>query len=558
MRYASYVLLWLIFADQVIAAEVGCHSEFVPAGGGYQFTDQTMIQYKVPAGTVIGNVHVTNLDVFNEANPKEGNALYRFLNRVHIETKPTLIETQILFEKGNVYDARLIKESARLLRDQNYLADADIRPVSLCDKEVNVEVVTRDVWSLSLDLSFDRSGGENNFGIGVGETNLMGRGSELRVKTKQDVDRDSNELEYKNNNLKGSRLRTRLLYSDNDDGSEVLALLALPFYSLESKRSWILMANNVEQIDAQYFRGNDITEVEQDSEAYRLGFGFSKGLRNGVTRRWGIGYGYRKQEFVDSDDLPPPSPFPTDKTLSFPYIEFSSIEDNYVQRVNINQIERIEDLHIGRSFLTRFGYSAESFGGDVDRLVFEGRFRDTLVYSGHHLFTHEFQFSGLQNFDTDEVEDVLLDYRLRYLFSASKYRSYVVDFRTIYSKNLNSHLQVTLGGDNGLRAFDNRYQVGDRSLTLNLERRTFTDIHLFNLIRVGWAFFIDVGRAWDPEVDTGFEDEYLANVGFGLRLASSKAKLGRFMHIDLAVPLTNRDEPDVESHLVSVRLENRF
>ena len=86
----------------------------------------------------------------------------------------------------------------------------------------------------------------------------------------------------------------------------------------------------------------------------------------------------------------------------------------------------------------------------------------------------------------------------------------------------------------------------------------YTDIHILNLVRVGWALFMDIGRAWEPGRDDGIEDDYLANIGFGLRLASSKADVGKLMHIDLAFPLTNRDDPDVSSSLVSIGLKNRF
>ena len=86
----------------------------------------------------------------------------------------------------------------------------------------------------------------------------------------------------------------------------------------------------------------------------------------------------------------------------------------------------------------------------------------------------------------------------------------------------------------------------------------YTDIHLLNLVRLGWALFFDVGRAWEPGVEAGFEDDYLVNVGFGLRLASTKADAGRVIHIDIAFPLTNRDDPAVNSSEISINIKNAF
>jgi len=540
------------------AEEVPCQPDFEPASGGYPFTEMTEVNYALPEDVTVNRIHLTTLDVFDESNPRENNALYRLANRIHVETRDYLLRQQLLFDEGEVLEQRRLEESARLLRRQDYLYDADIRPVSLCGDELDVEVVARDTWSLTIDASFDRSGGENNLGFGIRDTNFLGHGVELSLKSKQDVERDTLEFGFKTDNLAGSRLKSRLRFADSDDGSEEYALLELPFYSLESRRAWTLSFRHGEQTDSQYFRGDDVTEVDHEFENYRVSYGFSDGLKGDRVHRWGVGYWYRRSQFSLADELPPPAIFPGDRELSLPYFEYSTIEDHYVERVNINQFERTEDLHTGDRSYVRLGYSSESLGGDIDRVVYEGAFHDTLHYSERHLLQHGFDFNGLWNVDDRETEDLVVDYWLRYIFSQTRHRSYLLNFNTTYSKNLNTHEQVVLGGDTGLRAFENRLMTGDRRVILNLERRAFTDIHLFNLIRIGWAMFVDVGRAWEPGVDSTFEDDTLANVGFGLRLASSKSDVGRFMHIDVAFPLTNRDDPDVDSSLVSVRMTNRF
>jgi hypothetical protein len=558
MWWVSSALLILVLISPVHAGEVRCEEEFVPAGGSYDFTRQTDRNYTLDGVESIGKLHITSLDVFDESNERENNRLYRLANRIHVNTRPKLINDLLLIEEEQDYEPRLIEESARLLRSQDYLYDADIRPVRVCDKTVDLEVVTRDVWSLTVDLSFDRAGGESKFGLGIRETNLTGWGNELSIKRKEDDERDTTEVAYKDDTLRGTRLKTRLRYADSDDGSDQFALLELPFYSLDARRAWTISLRNTEQVDTQYFRGEDVSEVQHEFESYRLSYGLSRGLVDGVARRWALGYWYRTSEFSPADELPPPAVFPGDRALSFPYLEYSSVEDRYVERVNVDQFERVEDLHVGRRFYTRIGYSAESFGGDEDRLVYEGRFSDTLFYNRRHFIQHEVSFSGLRNREESRTEDLLVDYELRYILTASRWRSYLLDFHAVYSKNLNANQQILLGGDTGLRAYEKRFQTGDRKFSLNLERRTFTDIHLFNLVRVGWAFFVDVGRAWTPGEDIEFEDDYLANVGFGLRLSSSKADVGRFLHIDVAFPLTNRNDPDVDSSLLSVRLTDKF
>ena len=117
---------------------------------------------------------------------------------------------------------------------------------------------------------------------------------------------------------------------------------------------------------------------------------------------------------------------------------------------------------------------------------------------------------------------------------------------------------MVLGGFTGTRAFENEFQAGDRRVLLTLEERLYTDIHLFNLLRLGGAVFMDVGRAWEPGVNDGLEDDWLADVGFGLRLASSKAASDRIAHLDFAFPLTNQNDPSVDKVLIAFTVKGHF
>jgi hypothetical protein len=47
-------------------------------------------------------------------------------------------------------------------------------------------------------------------------------------------------------------------------------------------------------------------------------------------------------------------------------------------------------------------------------------------------------------------------------------------------------------------------------------------------------------------------------VGVGLRLASSKANNGSIVHVDVAFPLTNRDDPDIGQLQFTINIKNRF
>jgi hypothetical protein len=85
------------------------------------------------AGAIIGEIRISADDVFNLDDPAENNWLFRFANRVHIQTRPEVIRNQLLFKSGEKLSAQRVQESERLLRGNRYLYEAHIRPVAWRD-----------------------------------------------------------------------------------------------------------------------------------------------------------------------------------------------------------------------------------------------------------------------------------------------------------------------------------------------------------------------------------------------------------------------------------------
>lgn len=544
---------------QASGRSLGCNPDFEPATPSYGFVEEERRKnFDIPENAKVGEIHYTRLPIFDESNPEEDNFLYRWANRFHIMTREEVITRQVLFNSGDDYEQRLVDETARVLRRREYLYDVDVRPVSQCDDKVDVEVITKDVWSFTPEISFDRSGGENTYRFGIQESNLFGFGKQIAITRDKDNERDSNEVIYKDDNVLGSWIQTRIAFVNSDDGSNQFFNLSRPFFSLDTRRSWAIRLENIERDDTQYFRGDDATEVRHEIEDYIVQYGFSKGLQNDRARRWIVGYRYRDDRFFPGDEFPPPSPFPRDKEMSYPFLAYQEVEDDYTTAFNLDQIHRTEDLHLGHTLFARVGYAATGLGSSQDRLVFEGVFNDTLIYNEDILLRHELEWESLWNLDTHASEDVLISWGARYFKRQTSHRSFFAKLEGVWSHNLNTNQQVVLGGDNGVRGFENRFQVGDRRVVFSMEERMYTDIHLFNLIRLGWALFVDVGRAWEPGEDDGIDEDILANAGFGLRLASSKAEAGRIAHLDFAFPLTNRDDPEVDTVLIAFNVKSVF
>jgi outer membrane protein assembly factor BamA len=536
---------------KLATATDSCDQPFVPVPGSYDFaaTAETAERKPVAPDASVGAIHFTRLPIFDESNPDENNKLYRWANRFHILTKERVIEQQLLFETGDKLDNRLLDETERILRASSYIYDADIRLVKTCGNVTDVEVITRDVWSFTPDFSFTRSGGENEYRVSLRETNLLGYGKDATASFRQEDNRDSAIVSYKDPNFQGTRKIFRSNYTDSDDGSRVAVTFALPFYALDTRRSWGVGIEQYDRIDTQYFRDEDISEVRHEADLLNIHFGVSRGLIDGITRRYSIGYRFEDHVYSPGPDLPPPAEFPFDRRLSYPYLNYESVEDNFTTSLNLDQIHRTEDLHVGRRLVARLGYSHT----DEPRLVIEGRLHNTLLFSPKIVLQHRVDWSGFWNFDRGDAEELLIQYGIRYYREQTKHRTLYSSFRATYTRNLSAERQVLIGGRSGLRGYPNRYQAGDRSYLFTIEERMYSDHHFFNLLRFGWAIFFDIGRAWFPDQDNGPNSEDLADVGFGIRLAPTKSNIGQVIHLDLAVPLNKHDNIDDVQFLVTIK-----
>lgn len=544
--------------SSVVAPLPGCGSSFTPATGAYEFAHTGHASLEDNQSYRLGEVYFTRLPIFDESDPQEDNALFRWANDFHILTRQQTIEQLLLFDAGEQVQGRLLDESSRLLREQGFFYDADIRPIRECAGSVDVEVITKDNWSLTPSLNFDRAGGENSYSVGLRDSNLLGRGKLLSLEDGKDTERRSTALLYEDNNVFGSRIRNHTELVNSSDGNTRIFDIDLPFYSLQSRTAWALRLLDETRQDQQYFRAREVTEVQHKRRDFSAEYGFSSGLQEGISRRLLIGYRYQEDMYGRSPDLPPPATLPANRTLSYPYLRLEAVQDEYVTAFNLDQIYRTEDLNLGYQYSFEMGYASRELGSNQDRLVLRADYYRTLHYDADSLWQHGTELEGFYNTQTARVENLEWRYENRYFRRQTEQLSFFARLETVYSKNLDSHRQIVLGGQTGARGFENNFQTGSRRWLLSLEERLYSDLHIFNLVRVGAAVFIDAGRAWAPGQDNGSSEQLLANAGFGLRLASSKAASDRIAHLDFAFPVSNRHDPAVDTVLVAFTIKSRF
>lgn len=500
---------------------------------------------------VIGKIVFEKQDVFDLENPKENNALYRLLNQLHIVTKDTTIEKQLLLKSGDRYSRRLSAESERILRANSYFYDVSITPKNRHDGTVDLHVNTRDVWTLQPALSISRTGGDNKTVVKLQESNLLGRGQRIFVAWSSDVDRDSTVVSFSDNHLGRDWMSISVGFADSSDGNTSLFSLVRPFYALDAKWTAGITAFEEDKRSTLYQLGEAVAEYRQEHRSYSAFGGWSAGLGDGWVRRYRAGFVFNDNQFSNVVDATLPPAIPDDRELAYPFFGIEILEDRFETASNRDQIEKTEDFLTGTRFTASLGWSDENFGADRDAVLYSLRTSRSFGKLAETALLLAAKASG--RIEHGGTANALFHISARYYQQLSEKRTFFATFSGTHGRNLDLDNPVELGGDTGLRGYPSRYQSGDSKVLLTLEQRFFTDWYPFRLFRVGGAVFADLGRSWGDN-PLGDEDHgWLGDVGVGLRFAPTRTGTGRILHLDVAFPLNGDDSIDS----VQVLLESK-
>ncbi len=503
-----------------------------------------------PSSTV-GEVHFLRFPIFNLDDPAENNWLFRGANRFHIDTRERTLRHLLLFSPGDPYNPRQLEESARLLRQKNYLYDAKVFPFRVCGQQVDVMVVTRDVWTLVPGFSLSRTGGVNSRSLVLRDSNFLGLGKRISLERKDDVDREGWQFGYEDDNLFNRRLLLNILYADNRDGESKQLELSRPFFSLDTRWSAGMKVDENERTDKLYLRGDSIAEFRTREDTYEISGGFSDGWYSNITRRWLWGFSWQHEQFEPLPDEVAPEPFPPDREINTLWVGRQKIEDRFTIMHNFNHLYRTEDINFGKHWSVRFGWSDSAWGSDRDRLRYAYNFQNIRPLADRRLLSYDFNLAGYWDQDNNQSDDLQFGAQWRYYHRTSPRFASYASLQLDYVRNLPPNRQLLLGGEENLRGYPLRYQAGDRRFLLTLERRFYSDRHWWRLFRVGAAAFVDIGRAWFPGEDTNGATGVLSNVGLGLRISSSRAEKTQVLHIDFAIPLQREEDVDSIQFIIS-------
>ena len=502
-------------------------------------------------GFRIASIRLEQIDVFDTSDPREDTRIYRFMNRIHTNTRPGVIRGQLLFQVGDPVITDRLAESERILRAKPYLSNARIRVDQVCGRDVALLVTTQDIWTTEPQITLGLEGGNTKQGFSVFEGNVAGTGNAFSMGYRKDENREALLYDFYSPHLMNTHLTARLKYADNSDGEEKNLALLYPFFSLQSPWSAGMQNMDITKEEVIRFQGQDINVYRHEQEFHEIFGGVAVYRHADASHRLLTGLTQQKHAYRQIDLTQ--AGIPDDFDIVYPWLEYQYLQNRYAEYVNLNYLHQVEDVPTGKNLRLRLGYGGNAFGNDHDVFTIETEYSDWLQMSENKLLQMQVEIEG-RTFTQDLSRDELiwsgqLDY---YHLIGARHRWYAA-VRYDRGYDLQQHNEMVSDDLFSLRGYPIGYQRGDRRYLMTLEKRHISNLHLFNLIRLGTAVYIDAGRVWGA----GYSDSsHLSNVGVGLRLSSSKARLGNVIHVDLAFPLADKDRVDEFQWVI--KSSNRF
>ena len=133
---------------------------FVPLGSAGIPVSVHQIKSEIPfknyEGKIIRKILIYPLDpigtsVTDTINRTKSSAA-RLINKIHLETKRSVIRKNLFFKPGQQINARSLAENEKLLRQIDAFDDANIIvvPIESTSDSVDIIVITKDVWSIGI------------------------------------------------------------------------------------------------------------------------------------------------------------------------------------------------------------------------------------------------------------------------------------------------------------------------------------------------------------------------------------------------------------------------
>lgn len=503
-----------------------------------------------PQGKTIERIAIVRKPIIEPSDPWPD-----FLNVFHVTTREHIVRQELLFKVGQVYNEKLVRESARNLRLLPMLFST-VRIVCARGSKpggVVVVVITKDLWSLRLNSKFSLVGKVFNYlSLMPSEQNFLGYNQQLSLYTFIDRDTFSLGQIYNVPRLFGTRLTTgesmnlRINHNTNQaEGGFGSLAFGLPLFSLESKWGFSI-SGSFDIGTSRLYQG--AAPLQQcyllDTSRYCLDWKWNysyfaaqaQGVRSfGKHYKTNLYFGYRLRSRTSS----PTGDFPVvpDEVREafmedvLPHSDQAGelvarlvfFEARYARLSNIQTYGLTEDFHLGPQLEAEIDWANPAFGFAQQSLGLSVTAGYRFLLGGHDILALSAALAarywpGQQDAEALATGTDWVDRRAEiYIENVSPIilglGRLLARFDYVYSQYSIQNKLLSLGGDNTLRGFTSGFRSGERLFNVNVEFRT-VPLVLWTL-HWGVVLFYDGGDAYGYRAADDFS--YHQSLGLGIR-----------------------------------------
>jgi hypothetical protein len=508
--------------------------------------------FMVHQGKIIRNIYIRRItferSIYDTAKSIR-NTVTRIADKLHKDTRSVVIRNNLFFRENRPLNPYRLADNERYLRDLDFILDSKIRvlPVKGTKDSVDVEVVTRDVFSLGARAKIR---GIDRFSIGVYDANLMGLGQRLQGEFLFDRERDpivGTDFRYSKSSIGGSLANLSVGYTELNNSRSAgeeneyafFVRLSRPLVSpysrmageIEVSRNWSV---NVFELPDSLFRS-----YGYNAQDYWIGYNI--GIKNNMNdrSRHFVALRYSQQHFNRQPDQESQRTRLIYNDNRFLLGELIFYNQNFYKTNYVFGFGRTEDIPYGQTITLTAGWSEDiglrrfyTGASAIKRIVRpSGRFYDMEAGAGTF-------------FNEDKTEDGVLFvrgayYTKLYEVGKSKVRH---QFGGGYARAFNNRVRELLTINRELRGFGADSTYGYQRFNLRSETTVFTPVHFLGF---RFAPFLSLEGAYLTQKRGTASDGniYLGSTG-GVRIRNENLIFGT---IELRAFFYPKTVPGVES-----------
>lgn len=525
-----------------------------------------------------------------------------FLNVFHRVTRERAVRRLLTLESGQAFGLTDHEDVERAIRDSSLFSVAVVVPVqSAADEQcVDLLVVTRDVWSLLLSWVVEGNGSSiSNLYFGLVETNFLGTTDSLSFNFNRNLGSWDIGPSYSSRRFAGTKLSVSesfRFYYDREyseiNGASNVFQIARPIRDSHEKWGWSLYSQYINTLNRVYigdtirrddpYPANSATSdgwvgVRDDLRfetihrsdpipfqwRSRSHYAEATATRSfGLQWKHNLTFGWYFQDnkvtpFPGDDGVYDPAilnafanlNFPRSEISTGPLVQWQEYENRYFRLNNYNTYGVAEEYRKGYSITSVVRFAEPKLGSSrrVGRFLFSLNYVLPAFNGGFISASADTSFRVEKLPDAADATNDGLAHNLsisggiRIATPSWLFGRLVFRFVGRHVLLIDGDPYAYIGGNNGLRGYDDNLLYGVQTLQTNLEWRS-SPLKLRST-RLGMVVFFDGATAWDrrqrePDAftsDRAYPDFY-SSVGLGGRIVIPQIGT-RVRVLDVAFPL---------------------